>query len=93
MQILLSRHLDPVFAAGAFIIPTSVYFVLKVSTDILTLALEYVILLFLGKGRREQESTYVILLYLMQTQPRFLTGRISSLFFTCAGVVELLLDC
>ncbi|BBG94176.1 DNAJ heat shock N-terminal domain-containing protein [Prunus dulcis] len=29
IQILLSRHLDPVFAAGAFIIPTSVYFVLK----------------------------------------------------------------
>lgn len=83
------------FAAGAFIIPTSVYFVLKVSTVILlTLALEYVILLFLGNGRREQESTYVILLYLMQTHPRFLTGRISSLlFFTCAGVVELLLDC
>ncbi|PQQ13699.1 chaperone protein dnaJ 13 [Prunus yedoensis var. nudiflora] len=29
IPILLSRHLDPVFAAGAFIIPTSVYFVLK----------------------------------------------------------------
>ncbi|CAN6579467.1 unnamed protein product [Malus baccata var. baccata] len=29
IPVLLSRHLDPVFATGAFLIPTSVYFVLK----------------------------------------------------------------
>ncbi|VVA31399.1 PREDICTED: chaperone dnaJ 13 [Prunus dulcis] len=29
MQILLSGNLDPVFAAAAVIIPTSLYFVLK----------------------------------------------------------------
>lgn len=30
MQILISRHLNPIFAAGAFIFPTSAYFLLKV---------------------------------------------------------------
>ncbi|CAK9181936.1 unnamed protein product [Ilex paraguariensis] len=29
VPILLSRHLNPVFATGAFVIPTSLYFVLK----------------------------------------------------------------
>uniref|UniRef100_A0A6N2K5J4 J domain-containing protein n=1 Tax=Salix viminalis TaxID=40686 RepID=A0A6N2K5J4_SALVM len=29
IQILLSRHLNPVFATGAFVIPTSLYFLLK----------------------------------------------------------------
>ncbi|KAL9285089.1 hypothetical protein ACSQ67_024528 [Phaseolus vulgaris] len=30
LPILLTRHLDPVFATGAFVIPASLYFVLKV---------------------------------------------------------------
>lgn len=30
MQILISRGLNPLFAAGAFIFPTSAYFLLKV---------------------------------------------------------------
>ncbi|XP_021901746.1 chaperone protein dnaJ 13 isoform X2 [Carica papaya] len=29
IQILLSRHLNPLFATGAFVIPTSIYFLLK----------------------------------------------------------------
>ncbi|KAI4377911.1 hypothetical protein MLD38_015467 [Melastoma candidum] len=29
IPILLSRHLNPVFAAGAFVVPTSAYFILK----------------------------------------------------------------
>jgi hypothetical protein len=33
VQMLLSRHLNPVFATGAFVIPTSLYFLLKVITD------------------------------------------------------------
>lgn len=32
-QILLTRHLNPVFATGALVIPTSVYFLLKVNTN------------------------------------------------------------
>ncbi|RVW50554.1 Chaperone protein dnaJ 13 [Vitis vinifera] len=33
IPILLSRQLDTVFATGAFMIPTSIYFLLKVITD------------------------------------------------------------
>jgi DnaJ family protein C protein 11 len=31
--MLLSRHLNPVFAIGAFVIPTTLYFLLKVITN------------------------------------------------------------
>nr|GMC80718.1 chaperone protein DnaJ 13 [Ipomoea batatas]GMD52093.1 chaperone protein DnaJ 13 [Ipomoea batatas] len=33
VPILLSRHLDPLFATGAFVIPTSFYFIFKVCSS------------------------------------------------------------
>ena len=41
LQILLSRHLNPVLATGAFILPTSVYFLLKVYCELQTLLFSF----------------------------------------------------
>ena len=59
LQILLSRHLNPVFATGAFILPTSLYFVLKV----IAYCKLFTVFLFIHAKRISEKMRLLIILY------------------------------